>query len=146
MKNALKFLLLVVLLNIIRYVLVTPIEGLLIFEWHDRVMQGADYFNFNFSKMDWVTSFFYNFMLWFTITLVFYLMHPVLKGHMVIKSFKVYGLMYLFFASLSAVYMNHYLDKEFHIVIIVDGLITFSVLGLANGLIFPKMFKQTTES
>lgn len=145
MKNAFKFLLLVIILNVIRYTLLVPIEAMLIFDWHDRVLKGADYFNYDFSTIDWATSFFYNFMMWFIITYIFSVAHPILKGNMIISSLKVYGMMYLFFVFISAVYMNHYQDKEFHIIIILDGLITFSMLAVANGLIYPLIFKKAQK-
>lgn len=65
-------------------------------------------FNTNFSNADFAASLFYNVMLWFCAALIFNFAHPQMKGGFVVKSLKLYGLAGLFFCSLSAIYMNHY--------------------------------------
>ena len=84
-----------------------------------------------------MTSYFYNFMMWLSIVWVFHWMHPVLGGNMVVRSLKVFGIMLLFFASLAAVLMNHYQARQFHALIILDGVIVFPIIGVLNGLLYP---------
>ena len=40
--------------------------------------------------------------------------------------------------------MNHYTDavKPFYVFSMIDALIVFSIVALANGLIYPKLFKK----
>lgn len=145
MKTFLKFLMLVVILNVVRYLLGGPLESLFVVEGMFEVMQkfpGA--FNSDFSVADFAVSFFYNFMLWFSAEAVFFLAYPALKGHFVIRSLKIYGLTLLFFLSLTAVYMNHFVlpIKTFFLYSMLDAVIVFLIVGTANGLIFPLMFKK----
>jgi hypothetical protein len=140
----LKFLALVVVLNVLRYLLGFPFEKWLIFERLLGAMQrSSSCFNTQFTTFDWATSYFYNFMMWLTITWVFVMMHPVLRGSILVKSLKVYALMFLFFASVSAIYMNHYRHpKDFYAYNILDGLIVYTLVGVVNGLIYPLLFKS----
>lgn len=144
LRFAAKLLLLVVLLNVIRYVVPIPLEMPLAAGRMFAVMEShAAYFNTQFTRFDWITSYFYNFMMWLTCTWVFVLIYPRLRGHMVVRSLKVYGLMFLFFASLSAIYMNHYSHpKEFYIYSVVDALIVMPIVAVANGLLYPLVFRQ----
>ncbi len=144
MKIFLKFLLLVIVLNVVRYVIAGPIALPLFTNRVFTAMQeNATVFNTTFSGADWATSFFYNFMMWLTAAWVFLLMHRSLKGHMVVKSLKIFGLMFLMFASISAIYMNHYSHtKAFYLYNILDGLIAYSVVAVANGLLYPLFFKR----
>ena len=93
---------------------------------------------------DFMISLGYNFMLWLTATWVFYLSHTALKGGYIIKSLKIFGLMGLFFISLAAVYMNHYTEavQPFYLYSMLDALILFPIVGVANGLLFPRFFKE----
>ena len=85
-------------------------------------------------------------MMWLTISWVFVLLHPYLRGSPTVKILKVYGLMYLFFTSVSAIYMNHYSHpKDFYFYNIFDGLIIFPLVAIANGLVFPRIFKRETD-
>ena len=46
-----------------------------------RVMEeNAEYFNSDFTTLDWTTSFFYNFMVWLVCVWAFHLMRPALQG------------------------------------------------------------------
>lgn len=143
-----KFLFLVILLNIVRYVIGAPIEGLVLMEPMHAVMpEYPEVFDTDFSNTDFAVSLFYNFMLWLTATWMFYLVHPVFNGNMIIKSLKVFGLMGLFFVSLAAVYMNHYTAeiKTFYLYSMLDAVILFPLVGLANGLLFPLIFNIEKE-
>lgn len=145
MKTFLKFLLLVIILNVVRYLVGGPLEALFVVEGMHAVMpQYPEVFNVDFSGRDFALSFFYNFMLWFSATAVFYLSYPAIKGHFVIRSLKVFGLMCLFFVSLAAVYMNHFREavRAFYIYSMLDAIILFSIVGIANGLIFPLLFRK----
>ena len=139
-----KLLLLVVVLNVVRYVVAGPIEALLIF---DRLFGAMDasrsFFNTQFTRWDWITSYFYNFIMWLVAEIVFIIMEPVLIGGAIVKSLKAFGLMNLAFLSISAIYMNHYSHpKTFYLYNMLDSLIAFAVVALANGLIYPLMFKR----
>ncbi|MDX1618765.1 MAG: hypothetical protein R3224_08265 [Balneolaceae bacterium] len=135
----------VLLLNLVRYVVGGPIEGLVLMEPMHAVMpQYPDVFDTDFSSTDFAISLFYNFMLWLTAAWMFYLAHPAFKGSMVVKSLKVFGLMGLFFISLAAIYMNHYTAdiKTFYLYSMLDAVILFPLVGLANGLLFPRIFRK----
>ena len=148
MKIVVKFFVLVVLLNIVRYSFAyLPLEQLA-FQPMMRVM-GANpsYFKMEFSANDWATSYLYNFMMWLAFTWVFVLLQPRLKGHSVVRALKVYGLMFLVFASISAIYMNHYSHpKEFYYYSIADALLVFPVVAIATGLLHPMLFKAESQS
>jgi len=140
--------LLVVLLNIIRYVIGGPIEGLVLMEPMHAVMpQYPEVFDTEFSNADFIVSLFYNFMLWLTAAWMFYIAHPSFSGSMVVKSLKVFGLMGLFFISLAAVYMNHYTAdiKTFYLYSMLDAVILFPLVGLANGLLYPRIIGQKDD-
>lgn len=148
MKTVLKFLGLVVLLNIIRYFIGGPIEALVLMEeMHAVIPQYPEVFDNDFSTLDFSISLFYNFILWLTATWVFYIAHPQLQGSFIIKSLKIFGLMGLFFVSLAAVYMNHYTAeiKPFYLYSMLDAVILFPLVGIANGLLFPRIFKKELE-
>ena len=142
-----KFLLLVVLLNVARYLVGGGIEAYTIMEpMHAPLPLFPEVFNNDFTSTDFAVSFFYNFMLWLSAAWFFYLLNPVLKGNIWVRSFKAYGLSCLFFVSLAAVYMNHYTAavKPFYFWSMVDALIVFSVVAAANALIFPRLFRENT--
>ena len=145
MKSFAKFLLLVVILNLVRYLVGGPLEALFVIEGMHGVMpKFPNTFNVDFSGSDFAMSFFYNFMMWVAAAAVFYIAYPSLRGHFIIRSLKVFGLMGLFFVSLSAVYMNHYVPqvRVFYLYSMLDAVILFPIVGIANGLIFPRLFKQ----
>lgn len=145
MKKIGKFILLVFLLNLIRYLIGGPLEALILMEPMHAVMpKFPEVFNTEFSNADFIISLGFNFMLWLTATWVFYLAHPALKGNYIMKSLKIFGLMGLFFISLAAIYMNHYTDpvKPFYLYSMLDAVILFPIVGLANGLLFPWLFRN----
>ena len=148
MKPLLKFLLLVLILNIIRYLLGGPIEAVTIMEpMHEVMPKYPEVFDTDFTGTDFAISFFYNFMMWLTATWVFHVAHPAVSGNFIVKSLKIFGLMCLFFISLAAVYMNHYTApiKQFYLFSMIDAIIVFSIVALGNGLIYPRLFKQEIE-
>ena len=144
MNKTARLIILVLLLNIIWYLVGGPIEAVTVMEPMHRIMpQYPDVFNNNFTTTDFAISLFYNFMLWFTVELVFHWLHPVLRGPIWLRSLKCYMLMALFFCSLAAIYMNHYSDqiKPFYLWSMVDALILFPLIGLANGILYPRFFR-----
>lgn len=145
MKTFLKFLGLVFILNIVRYLIGGPIEAIVLMEpMHAVIPQYPQVFDTDFSTTDFLISLFYNFMMWLTATWVFYIAHPQVKGSYIIKSLKIFGLMGLFFVSLAAVYMNHYTAevKVFYLYSMLDAVILFPLVGLVNGFLFPRIFKK----
>ena len=143
-----KLVLLCVALNLLRYFLFGFLEGVMIMGPLMAAMeQSKTYFNTDFQTIDWVTSFFYNFVMWFVVTVAFHFSRPHLKGHIVTRSLKVYGLMLIMFASISAIYMNHYSHpKDFYLYNILDSIIVFPLVGLANAFLYPLFFRQPTTT
>ncbi|WP_421774003.1 hypothetical protein [Gracilimonas sp.] len=145
MKTFLKFLGLVFILNLVRYLVGGPIEAVVLLEpMHAVLPQYPEVFDNNFSSTDFAISLFYNFMMWLTATWVFYIAHPQVKGNYIVKSLKIFALMGLFFVSLAAIYMNHYTSdvKVFYLYSMLDAVILFPLVGLANGLLFPRIFRK----
>jgi len=140
----LKFLGLVVALNIIRYTVPLPYEFPLAVAPMMAVMEKhSSYFNSSFTNIDWITSYVYNFILWLSFTWVYFYIHRSFKGNHVTKSLKVYAVMLVVFASISAIYMNHYSHpKDFYFWSIVDAALVFPVVAIGNGLLFPWVFKK----
>lgn len=148
MITFLRLVLLVIVLNLIRYFVGGPIEAVTIMEPMHRML--PDYpgvFDLDFSTRDFTISLFYNFMLWFSATLAFHLAWPALAGPMWARSLKMFGVMALFFCSLAAVYMNHYVGaiREFYLWSMVDALIVFSIVGLANGFLYPVIMRRKPD-
>lgn len=139
-----KFILLVVMLNIIRYVIGLPLEMLFIFDGLMGTMaDNASYFNTNFTTLDWITSYCYNFMMWLTCVWIFDRMHPAFTGSWMAKSLKIFSVTWLFFVSVSAIYMNHYSHtKMFYVYNIGDSLIVFTLVAIANGFLYPKLIPK----
>lgn len=140
MVTLMRLIALVIVLNLIRYFVGGPIESVTIMEPMHRML--PDYpgvFDLDFTSRDFAISLFYNFMLWFSATLAFHLAWPALKGPMWVRSLTMFGVMALFFCSLAAVYMNHYVGqmRSFYAWSMVDALILFTLIGLANGILYP---------
>lgn len=145
MKTVLKLIALVIVLNVVRYLIGGPIEGITIMEPMHRVMPlYPETFDNDFSNSDFAISFLYNYLMWFWAAVVFHLIQPQLKGPFWWKSLRGYWLMGLFFCSLAAVYMNHFVDaiKPFYIWSMVDAAIVFTVVGLANAVLYPLFFRK----
>ena len=136
-----RFLALVVILNVLRYLGGFLIEPTAIFPGLTAAMMAsAEYFNTVYDTFDWVTSFFYNFMMWLTCALVFHLMRPAIRGSDILASFKVFGIMCLFFASVAAILMNHYSHpKDFYFWIILDSVLIYAFVALCNGLLYRRV-------
>lgn len=136
-----RFLALVVILNLLRYLGGFLIEPLRIFPGMSAAMEdGAGNFNIAFETFDWVTSYFYNFIMWLTIVWVFHLMRPAIKGSDLVASFKVFGIMWVFFASVSAILMNHYSHpKDFYFWINLDGLLVYTFVAVCNGVLYRRI-------
>lgn len=148
MKTGAKLILLVALLNIVRYLIGGPIEAVTIMEPMHRVMPlFPEVFDTDFSNTDFAISLFYNYMLWFWATLVFHLLHPVLRGPFWWRSLQSFLLMAAFFCSLAAVYMNHFTAtvKPFFFWSMIDAVILFPLVGLANALLYPLFFRSARK-
>lgn len=85
----------------IRYVIGFPLESVAAHRLFAEMERHPAIFNNNFTTLDWVTSFFYNFVMWLTAEWIFALLEPRLRGNILLKSFPAYGLMLLFFAALA---------------------------------------------
>jgi len=135
----LRFIVLVIILNLVRYFVIGFIEQPTILPYLFAQMEAnIEYFNASFNIIDWITSYFYNFVMWLIIVWIFHLIHPVIKGNFYIKSLKVFGIMWIFFASVSAIYMNHYShSKGFYFWNIMDALLVYALLAIANGFLYP---------
>ena len=137
----LRFLVLVVLLNIVRYLVAGFVEQMLILpHLFGAMADSQEYFRTEFRTLDWVTSYIYNFAMWAVAAWVFHLLRPVLKGGDVVASFKAFGVMWLMFAAVSAIYMNHYSHPpDFYLWNIADAVIAFGTVALANGLLYSRV-------
>jgi hypothetical protein len=146
MPKYLKLLVLVILLNVIRYVVGFPFEAALVFRHSlGEMTKHPGVFRIHFSRLDLATSYFYNFMMWLTAEWVFMLLEPRLRGRTWWKSLRVYGLLLLFFLSVSAIYMNHYSHpKWFYVWNMLDAVIVFAIVALANGILYPWFFGGST--
>ena len=140
----LRFLALVVVLNIIRYVVGGLVEAPLIFPALFGVMEeNTTFFNSDFQAIDWVTSYLYNFAMWAIVVWMYHIARPVLSGSEIVRSLKIFGIAFLFFASVSFIYMNHYShSKEFYLINVADALLMFLLVGLANGLLYPFLMSK----
>ncbi|MEE9225548.1 MAG: hypothetical protein V3U68_05050 [Bacteroidota bacterium] len=77
---------------------------------------------------------------------MYVLTDPGLKGNNIIKSLKVYGIAFLFFAIVSSIYMNHYSHtRDFYLFNILDSLIEFPIVAIGNGLLYPLFFKRRVD-
>ena len=132
---------LVIVLNVIRYVGGLLFEPFLIFPGLMGAMeQSAQYFRTEFQTFDWTTSYFYNFMMWLCCVWVFHLMRPALRGSDLAASLKVFAIMWISFASISAIYMNHYSHpKDFYLWNVLDGILVFALVGIANGFLYRRL-------
>jgi len=139
-----RFLLLIIILNILRYLVIGLIEEPLILPYLFSQMEiNTEYFNTDFQTLDWLTSYFYNFIMWLVVVWVFHILHPQIKGNFYIKSLKVFGIMCLFFISISAIYMNHYSHpKAFYFWNMLDAVMVYTLLAILNGFFYPILIKN----
>lgn len=141
MSIPLRLLLLILILNVVRYVVGGPIEQFTVLPTIFGAMAAEPtVFNSEFSAADMATSFLYNGLMWAVAVVAFHLMHPSLGGGWVAKSVKSFGLMFVFFASVSAIYMNHYSHaRTFYAFNVLDGIIAFGIVALANAILYPRL-------
>lgn len=144
MRRILKFLLLVALLNAVRYAFGWPLEKLFVAEKLTAAIENnSDIFNWQFTAADWTRFYLFNFMSLFLISLIYLKIEPVVHGHPIWKSLKVYGVMFLYFATVSAAYMNQYNHPgDFYFYNILDRMLIFPVVAVANGVLYPRLFKD----
>lgn len=141
----LKLLFLALLLNLARYILGGPIEAAVLLEpMHRALPLYPEVWNSEFGTTDFLVSLGYNFALWFFVLLNFHLMAPALKGPVLLRSIMSFAVSGLIFASLAAVYMNHFIaeSRTFFLWSIVDAAILFPLLAIANGLLYPFFFRE----
>lgn len=138
--------LLCILLNLIRYYVIGFIEGVVVMGPFLQAMgESASYFRTEFQTMDWVTSYAYNFVMWFTVVAAFHMVRPQLTGPMMVRSLKVFVFFAVVFAAISAIYMNHYSHpKDFYVWSILDAALVFPLMGLANGWLYPLLVKESS--
>jgi hypothetical protein len=143
MRTFAKLLGLVLVLNLVRYTVGGAIESVTIMESMHRVMPlYPEVFDTEFTSEDFANSLAYNYVMWFAVALAFHLMHPSLPGGWLRKSLLGHAVMGLFFVGLAAVYMNHFTApvKPFFTWSMVDAVIVFSVVAVANALLYPRFF------
>jgi hypothetical protein len=144
MKTFLRLLLLTVILNLVRSFIGGVIEQATVLPRLMGAMAASrSYFNTRFTQADWVTSYAYNFVMWLVAVIAFHLMRPRLGTGRFAPSLKGFGLMYVFFAAVSAIYMNHYSHpRAFYVYNILDGLLVFGVVAVANALLYPRVVER----
>lgn len=139
-STALRLLLLTLLLNVVRYTLGAIIEIPVVAPLFSVMGDNPEYFDTSFTTWDRATSYFYNFCVWFAAVVAFHVMHPSLRGGWLARSLQAWGLMWFFFAAVSAVYMNHYAHpKSFYGWNVLDALLMFGLLAFANALLYPRV-------
>ncbi len=148
MQIALRLLALIFLLNVVRYLVAAPIEQLTVLPGLFEAMEAdASTFNTSFTTVDWITSFLYNGVMWAVATVAFHWMHPRLSGGWIAKSLKAYGLMCLFFLSVSAIYMNHYSHPAaFYLYNMGSAVIAYAVVAVANGFLYPRLVTRRARA
>lgn len=136
-----RFLALVVLLNVVRYLVAGVVEQMLVLpHLFGAMAESPEYFRTEFTTWDWITSYLYNFVMWGVAAWVFHLLRPVLRGGNVVASLKSFALMWLMFAAVSAIYMNHYSHpRDFYLWNILDAVIAFGTVAVANGLLYGRV-------
>ena len=99
----LRFLVLVVLLNVVRYLVAGVVEQALVLpHLFGAMAESPEYF--------------------------------------MVASLKSFGLMWLMFAAVSAIYMNHYSHpRDFYLWNILDAVIAFATVAVANGLLYRRV-------
>lgn len=144
----LKLLLLVLVLNIVRYAGGYIVEPFLIFPGLFGAMEAsASYFRTEFTTFDWVTSYLYNFCMWLACAWVFHVARPAIHGSDLVASLKVFGIMCFSFASVSAIYMNHYSHpRDFYLWNIADAVLVFALVGIANGFLYRRVMGAHARS
>ena len=136
-----RFLALVVLLNVVRYLVAGVVEQMLVLpHLFGAMAESPEYFRTEFTTWDWITSYLYNFVMWGVAAWEFHLLRPVLRGGNVVASLKSFALMWLMFAAVSAIYMNHYSHpRDFYLWNILDAVIAFGTVAVANGLLYGRV-------
>ncbi|MEX2570888.1 MAG: hypothetical protein WD737_06250 [Gemmatimonadota bacterium] len=147
MQTALRLFALILALNVIRYVVAGPLEQMTVLPpLFTAMAESPDYFNNSFSTVDWVTSFLYNGAMWGIAVLVFHSIHPQLPGGWLAKSVQSYGLLCLFFLSVSAIYMNHYSHpNSFYLYNMGSAVIAFGVVAVANTILYPRLVARRPQ-
>jgi len=147
MKTLLRFLLLVGILNFVRYLLGWFPETCWVLPGRFGVMaKFPESFNNNFGGEDFSVPLVYNFMLWLATAWIFHLAHASVRGSFLMKTLKIYGICALFFASLAVVCMNHFVAaiRLFYLQSMLDALVLFPIVAAANGLLYPLVFTTTS--
>ena len=136
-----RFLALVLVLNVLRYAGGFLFEPFIIFPGLFGAMEeSASYFRTEFTTFDWVTSYLYNFVMWLTCAWIYHLMRPVIKGSDLVSSLKIFAILWLMFASVSFIYMNHYAHpRDFYFWNVFDALLVFTLVAVGNGLLYRRI-------
>lgn len=136
-----RFLALVLILNVLRYAGGFLFEPYIIFpDLFGAMAENASYFRTEFTTFDWVTSYLYNFVMWLTCAWVFHLMRPAIRGSDLVASLKVFAILWLMFASVSFIYMNHYAHpRDFYFWNVFDALLVFTLVAAGNGLLYRRL-------
>jgi len=145
---AVRFLTLVVILNLVRYFVTPLLEVPFVFPRLFAAMEASpEYFNQDFTTLDWVTSYAYNFVMWGIATWFFHRLRPVLAGGDVTASFKVFGAAWVMFSAISGIYMNHYSHpSNFYGWNVLDALLAFGLVALANGILYRRVMGSAAAS
>ena len=85
--------------------------------------------------------------MWLTCVWVFHLARPALRGPDIVASLKVFAVMWLMFASVSAVYMNHYSHtRDFYLWNVLDALLVFTLVAVGNGYLYRRFMGAHARS
>lgn len=138
-----KILILTVVLNLVRYSIGGIVERWTVMDPMVSIMSSsAGHFNTSFTRFDWATSYAYNFAMWLVAVVVVHLLWTVLRGSPWRRSFIGFGLMFLMFAAISFIYMNHYSHpKSFYVYSVLDGMIVYTLVAMAHAILYPRFFQ-----
>ena len=106
---------------------------------HQRMKEYPDCFGFK--QSDLPTSYLYDFILWLSVVVIY---HDEIKGKMVFRSFKIFGICCVFFIGLTAVHMIHFKNgiRTFFVYRMIDALILFKFLGIPNRFLYSLFLKN----
>ena len=139
-----RLLVLTIVLNIVRYAAAPLIEGPLLTRLFAVMEAYPQHFRTAFDQVDLITSYLYNFGVWFAAVVVFHFMHRSVRGGWLRRSVAVWAVMWLSFASVSAVYMNHYShSRSFYGWVVGHALLMHLLLAGANAVLYPRIVART---
>ena len=130
------------LLYLIRLYVIGWLEQLILFgPMHEPMAQYPDCFGF--TEADLPLSHLFNYLIWFSVILIFHLSRMGVQWKVFWHSLLIFGLAYLFYLGIAGAFMNHFNQgiRVFFRYAMLDAFLVFGILGIVNGLSYPYFFK-----